>query len=331
MSKSQTYISIGDLIDLYYKVKQKGLQVLSGLFHVSDQNRTASKWNTHISSSDFWILPQVRRRWNEKITGDPALEYEDYVMDRYLPGGKNLGMLSVGCGTGARERKFGKYRQFDRIDGIDVAEQQIQRAREDAARANLHHLEYIAGDFTKQKFEHAPYDVILFNSSLHHFPNIAGLLQSHVLPLLKENGLLIVFEYAGPNRLQWTNEQLDEANGVLRAIPEKYRIRFQSKIVKNKIYRPGLWRVRLIDPSEAIDSENMAGALHQHFDILEEKKIGWDISHLVLKDIAHHFLDEEDVEAQNWLRFIFEKEDAYCERTGRSDALFGIYKKTSRL
>ena len=151
------------------------------------------------------------------------------------------------------------------------------------------------------------------------------------MPLLKENGLLIVFEYAGPNRLQWTNEQLDEANEVLRAIPERYRIRFQSKIVKNKIYRPGLWRVRLIDPSEAIDSENMAGALHQHFDILEEKKIGWDISHLVLKDIAHHFLDEEDVEAQKWLRFIFEKEDEYCERTGKSDAIFGVYKKTSRL
>lgn len=322
--RKKTFISKGDFIDLFYKVRQKGLSVMSSFFHLSEQARTASKWNAHISSSDFWILPQVRRRWNEKITGNPSMEYEDYVMKKYLYGKSDLSMLSVGCGTGARERKFGTYPQFNRVVGIDIAAQQIKEAREESNKLGLHKLHYIVGDFTKEKFEYGQFDVILFNSSLHHFPHIASLLEKHVVPLLKENGLLIVFEYAGPNRLQWTNEQLAIANQVLKSLPEKYRVRFQSGQIKQKIYRPGLWRLKLMDPSEAVDSENLVNALHKVFEVVEEKKLGWDVTHLVLKDIAHHFL-EENPESEAWLDFIFRHEDDYLKRTGRSDAIFGVY------
>ena len=120
------------------------------------------------------------------------------------------------------------------------------------------------------------------------------------------------FEYAGPNRLQWRTDQLIFANNVLQAIPAKYRSRFQSRSIKKKIYRPGLWRVKLIDPSEAIDSENLVPAIHQHFDIVEERRVRFDISQLVFKDIAHHFLDD-DPEARQWLPFVL-KEDEYCTR-----------------
>ena len=82
----------------------------------------------------------------------------------------------------------------------------------------------------------------------------------------------------------------------------------------------------LVDPSEAIDSDSIIPSIHEFFKIIEEKKIGWDISHLLFKDIAHNFLNK-DKETKLLLSYLFEKEDEYLLMTGRSDAVFGIYQK----
>ncbi|HNZ69187.1 MAG TPA: methyltransferase domain-containing protein [Prolixibacteraceae bacterium] len=326
MIGDKTYISIGDFIDLYYKVKQKGYNELLSKFHLSNKGRTLSKWNTISSSSDFWIIPEIRCRWNEKCTGNPNIEYEDYVVSKYFSKSKGLKMLSVGCGTGARERKFAKYPNFNLIEGVDMSEKQIDEARNHASDLKLNNIKYIVGDFTTHIFEHSTYDVILFNSSLHHFKDIHNILQTKVLPLLKDGGYLLIFEYVGPKRLQWTKQQLEFANKLLTDLPLKYKIRFNSKSIKRRIYRPGLFRMLLVDPSEAIDSDSIIPSIHNHFKIIEERKIGWDISHLLFKDIAHNFLNN-DKETQMLLSYLFDKEDEYLSMTGGSDAVFGVYQK----
>ena len=326
MIGDKTYISIGDFIDLYYKVKQKGYNELLSKFHLSNKGRTLSKWNTISSSSDFWIIPEIRCRWNEKCTGNPNIEYEDYVVSKYFSKSKGLKMLSVGCGTGARERKFAKYPNFNLIEGVDMSEKQIDEARNHASDLKLNNIKYIVGDFTTHIFEHSTYDVILFNSSLHHFKDIHNILQTKVLPLLKDGGYLLIFEYVGPKRLQWTKQQLEFANKLLTDLPLKYKIRFNSKSIKRRIYRPGLFRMLLVDPSEAIDSDSIIPSIHNHFKIIEERKIGWDISHLLFKDIAHNFLNN-DKETQKLLTYLFDKEDEYLSMTGGSDAVFGVYQK----
>lgn len=326
---SKTYISSGDLIDLFYKIKGKGYTELFSKLHLSKQVRTVTKWNTISSSSDFWIIPEVRKRWNEKCSGSPEMEYEDYVVSKYLADAKGLKMLSVGCGAGSRERKFAQHSNFALIEGIDMAGRKIDEARKYASEQDLNNLKYIAGDFVKHEFEPASYDLILFNSSLHHFKDIDSLLQSKVLPLLKNGGLLVIFEYVGPNRLQWTRPQLKLANKLLKELPPKYKTRFNSKSVKHRIYRPGLVRMLLVDPSEAVDSESILPSIHKYLEIREERKIGWDITHLLFKDIAHNFLNR-DIETQTLLSYIFAQEDEYLSLTGRSDSAFGIYQKQSQ-
>ena len=143
---------------------------------------------------------------------------------------------------------------------------------------------------------------------------------------MKKEGYLIIFEYAGPQRLQWTKSQLDFSNKLLNEIPEKYKIRLNSNSIKRRIYRPGLWRMLLVDASEAIDSESIIPSIHKHFKIIEEKKIGWDILHLLFKDIAHNFLNKDE-ETQLLLSYLFEQEDKYLFLNGTSDAVFGIYQK----
>ncbi len=328
MNNPSRWISVGDFIDLYYKLWHKGYYNYFRKFNFSGHSRTISKWDATVSSSDFWIIPQVRKRWNEKCTGNPDLEYEDYVVAKYLINKSNLRLLSVGCGTGSRERKFAKYPVFSSVEGIDLAPQQISEAENLASKASLNNISYHTGDFLTYSFKPESYDVILFNSSLHHFDHIDDLLQKKVLPLLKNDGQLIIFEYVGPDRLQWTKAQLNFANRLLRELPKKYKTRFNSSAVKKRIYRPGLLRMMLVDPSEAVDSSSIAPALHKHFTLLEEQKVGWDITHILLKDIAHNFLDESP-ETLKWLNHLFEQEDRFIGEHQTSDAIFGVYRKKS--
>lgn len=322
---NKTYLSWGDLVDLYYKVKQRGYQEFISLFKLSDQDRIKSKWNKKNHSSDFWIIPEIRSRWNEKCTGDKKLEYEDYFVDKYLTNKSGLRMLSIGCGTGARERKYAKYPNFSLIEGIDLADKQIDEAKRTANELNLNNIKYYSADFVNHDFEKAAYDVILFNSSLHHFDNIDRLLEFKVKPLLKNEGYLVIFEFVGPTRLQWTNEQLDFSNMLLAEMPPKYKKRFNSTRLKKKVYRPGLWRMLAVDPSEAIDSDKIVPSLHKHFKIIEEKQVGWNILHILLKDIAHNFLIKDE-ETQDLIQYLFNKEDEFLDNKSKSDAIFGIYK-----
>ncbi len=142
----------------------------------------------------------------------------------------------------------------------------------------MKNLQYVCGDFVSREYEKESFDVIHFNSSLLHFDNVEKLLREKVRPLLTPDGYLVLFEYVGPSRLQWGKEQLEFVNRMLKEIPEKYRLRFKSRSVKTKVYRPGLLRMKLVDPSEAIDSASIVPALHKNFSIIEERKVGWNIT-----------------------------------------------------
>ncbi|HPR30437.1 MAG TPA: class I SAM-dependent methyltransferase [Prolixibacteraceae bacterium] len=322
----RTYLSFGDWIDLYFKLRQKRYRKLILGFNRQGKERTAAKWNSQLLSSDFWMIPEVRKRWNEKCTGHPDREYEDYFVQRYLPQSRNLRMLSVGCGSGARERKFARFPQFASIEGIDLAEKRIDEARKEASVLNLHQVHYHAGDFLNHPFACGTYDVVLFHSSLHHFNHLSQLIPEKVLPLLKPGGYLVLFEYTGPNRLQWSRRQLKRVNEILSMLPERYRKRRGNSALKRKAYRPGWIRMLLVDPSEAPDSESILPEIHRHFRTLEEKHVGWNLTHVLFKDIAHNFL-QNDEETRRWIDFVFEKEDAFLKETGHSDAVFGIYQK----
>lgn len=326
MSLFPHLISRGDFIDLYFKVKEHGMAFVFRKLKLKALSRTATKWNTIVPGSDWWIIFEVRRRWNEKCTGNADLEYEEYVVNKYLQGRSGLTMLSVGCGTGSRERKFAKFQQFALIEGVDVAEKQIDNARKHAAAESFLHINYKVLDFSTHSLPEQSYDLVLFNSSLHHFGNIQWLMCNKVLPLLKPGGMLVILEHVGPNRLQWSKAQLLQCNHFLKSLPSRFRLRTDKHNHKNKVYRPGLLRMLLVDPSEAADSESILPAIHDKFSILEEKQVGGNILHLLLKDIAHNFLGT-DPETLQTLQRLFLAEDEFVASTGKADMVFGIYSK----
>ena len=326
MTKETSFVSVGDFLDVYYKVKQKGFLQLASLFNLTKNKRVSAKWDQYQSSSDFWIIPVLQQHWNTLISGNPEVSYESYVVQKYFHNKTNLSLLSIGCGEGRHERKFAVSGLFSKVIGVDISKDRIERAKQLALENNLK-IDYLAGDFHQMNFENESVDVVLFDSSLHHFNDINGFLKNEILPLLKTEGILVANEFCGPNRLQWKKEQLDFANDLLKELPKKYKTLIDGKSVKRKVYRPGLIRMMLVDPSEAPDSARLKNALQNNFKVLEEKKLGWNILHILLKGIAHNFL-KNDEETIPLLAYLINKEEEFLERVGETDSIFGVYQKS---
>ncbi|WP_395049866.1 class I SAM-dependent methyltransferase [Flavobacterium sp.] len=321
----QHYISFGDFLDIYHKVREKSVAYFFKKFKILPKSRIESKWDAFESTSDFWLIPEIQQSWNLKISGNPEMIYEDYVFNKYLSDKKDLRMLSVGCGEGLHERNFAKHFCFSQIDAIDFSNQSVVNAQRLAIENNFK-INYQSGDFKKIEFKNNSYDLILFSSSLHHFENVEDTLENYVKPLLSENGILVVFEYVGPNRLQWSKKQLDKANQLLEKLPKKYKLLINNSSKKRKVYKPGIIRMFLVDPSEAIDSEAIVPGLKSKFKILEQTNLGWNILHILLKGISHNFLNEEP-ETKTLIKNLLEEEDIFVKLESHSDAIFGVYQK----
>ena len=322
--KETSIVTFGDFLDVYHKLRQKSLRFLFSGMRFSPNARVASKWDSYVSASDFWLIPEIEEDWNQSISGDKHKMFEDYVAEKYFKDKGPVKMLSIGCGEGVHERNFAKHPVFSKIVGVDISQARIDKARE-LAQDNHFDIQYRAGNFYQMKFEES-FDVVLFHASLHHFRNISDFLRDHVKPLMKDGGLLVVFEFCGPDRLQWKKSQLREANRLLKQLPKKYRTLYDGKTVKNKVYRPGILRMLMVDPSEAPDSSNLVKGIHDNFSVVEEKELGWNITHLLFKGIAHNFINDNP-EAREFITRILREEKKFMERTGENDAIFGVYRK----
>ena len=59
-------------------------------FTFNNLNRTKSAFdNTAVNSSNWWIIPKVRQRWNFLISGDEKINYKQYLVSKYLINKKN--------------------------------------------------------------------------------------------------------------------------------------------------------------------------------------------------------------------------------------------------
>ena len=83
--------------------------------------------------------------------------------------------------------------------------------------------------------------------------------------------------------------------------------------------------MKIADPSECIDSQNILPSIHNNFETIYEANYGGNILMTALKDISHHFI-EMNSEKETILNNLFEFEDDYIKKH-QSDFIFGIYKK----
>jgi 2-polyprenyl-3-methyl-5-hydroxy-6-metoxy-1,4-benzoquinol methylase len=242
-------------------------------------------------------VPAVRRRWHTFGIGEEEASFSAYVTDKWLAGRPGLRALSLGCGTGGREIGWARLGAVEHITGIDISPERIECAIQQAKEAGLDDvLSFRAAD-VRQVLRETPerYDVVLALQSLHHFDHIGETI-GLIAPVLRPGGLLIVNEFVGPSRFQWTKAQMRAANALLAALPAQRRVQGDGRI-KRRVIRPSVLSMRLDDPSEAAEASDLLPALRQNFTILEEHPYG-SVLHLALHGIAHNFLGDGPATAQ---------------------------------
>lgn len=238
-----------------------------------------------------WMeYPLIQREYiNIRYSNNLNNNWLDYVKNKYLPKKLSRG-LSLGCGSGGLERHGLAINICDYFDAFDYSKDSIKLAEKlSLEQGTIDHINYKACDINKISLEKNKYDVVFASMSVHHFFELEWIF-SQVKFSLKKNGYFILNEYVGPNQFQWTDKQLNIANNILEILPTRLKKSISNPdISKNKIIRLSKEEMNLLDPSEAIRSEDIYKCLKTYFTVIEEDHYGGTILHLLLNDIVGNF------------------------------------------
>ena len=119
-------INQGDFLEAFTKVRQRGLNYFLRKMNLNSRKRTQSTFNpVEADGSNWWIIPEVIQRENEKLTGDSQKTFDIYLSEIYFQEKTGLKLLSVACGVGDREIRLAEDKHFSEVLGIDLSRELI--------------------------------------------------------------------------------------------------------------------------------------------------------------------------------------------------------------
>jgi SAM-dependent methyltransferase len=280
-----------------------GRALRSGQNNRDNASKVASQWS-QLASEAFvrdldrvsWSgIPQVHLNHNYLITGTRDTYWVEWMRERFFPGGYAGDALSLGCGAGHLDRIFKRCGfTFRSFTGIDISEGAVDRARVLADEINLAPIiRYLAADLNDCELPPRSFDFIYFFQSLHHIEALEHVLEQ-CQRALRPEGLLMVNEFVGPSRFQWTARQAEMANALTELLPEGLRRELQGGGLKTEIGRPTVRQMVTSDPSEAVRSGEIEGLVRARFEILGEWNWGGTLNHLLFHNIAANFDPENE-------------------------------------
>lgn len=313
----RNFINRHDFFDAWARLKNwRSLRAYS---LPTGKSRVVSHWNRVTVAGTLGMLEE---RANRLVTGDPQLSRFEYVAQRYLAAG-GLVALSVGCGDGRHEVTWARQGVFSRIDGIDIAPDRISAATESARTAGVGHIcNFQVEELSARENAAAgSYDVIIFESALHHLTPMGEVVRS-VRNLLKPDGLVLLYDYVGPCRWQWLPGQLKLVNALIDLLPADYKSLPGGHMLAQR-FRPSLLRMYLMDPSEAAESEQILPQLRAHFSEIEFRNAGGALLHHFLPKIQHNFDPQNDMD-RSWLATLFAIEDMHLHDSDNIGLWYGF-------
>jgi len=285
------------------KVVRRRLRQLAGqIGTLAPQRRgsstVASRW-AGLASEAFvhdlervsWSgIPQIHQNHDYLITGSRETYWIDWMREKYFRDGDAGDTLSLGCGAGHLDRTL-KQRGFTfrSFSGIDISAGAVDRARELANDVSLAPtISYTAEDLNAIELPAQAFDFIYFFQSLHHIEALEHIL-GQCQRALRQNGLLLINEFVGPSRFQWTPRQLELANQAAALLPEELRRDLQLGGVRTVIERPTIKHMMKHDPSEAVRSGDIEALVKTRFEVIGEWNWGGTLNHLIFQNIAGNF------------------------------------------
>ncbi len=244
-----------------------------------------------------------------QISGDPKVYYLEYFFERHVKNRPVDHILSLGCGGGNLERALVEIGATRQVDGFDVSPESIRLANQLAAESGLgDQLNYEVADIDQIELPVNRYDVVIAKMALHHLENLEHIYHQ-VKRSLKPGGVLMINEFVGPSRFQWTDLQLRLMNELLEALPEKPR----KAAPFLRVLRPELEDMKTLDPSESVRSADVIPVLEQSFEIIDFKPYGGTLLHILLSHVMPGF-DLEDEKDLSILRLMFLFEQTLVEQ-----------------
>jgi SAM-dependent methyltransferase len=295
---------------------------------LADKKRMADRNKTDMSG-----LSLMHDFHNRLVTGDPHTHYLRHFADRYL-GDAAPDIASLGSGSGHLERILAgdasirfNYRS---IDGYELNPELVRFAAREATGLGLRNVRYFEMDLNRLVLDNERYDLVIFFHSLHHVAQLEHCLD-RVSDGLRDGGLLLVIDFVGPTRFQWTDKQVRYAQALLDLLPDELKINLAAAgaapELKTVIGRPTVEQVAAADPSEAVRSSEIMPLLRDRFKVLEEKPLGGTILGLLFSGIAGNF-DENDPHVRSLiLSFQCLEEALITEAVLSADYVFAVAAK----
>lgn len=213
----------------------------------SSLDTSARCWNDffeRFSESDsrlYWWQagPEMTQHINRKITQDPDANWIEYTISKYFKDENHSNCLILGCGDGWLEQSLARQGSFQHFDAYDIADKRVNLARIVAEKEGLD-ISYYVADVNKLKLPPDQYDAVWVTQAMHHFEDLESVL-SEVSKALKPTGHLVLNEYVGPNRFQFSKRQKELVNHCLNLLPNHYRI-ISPELVNIQVQRDSLNR-----------------------------------------------------------------------------------------
>ena len=234
-----------------------------------------------------------------------------------------INIISLGSGTGAWEVQLVQdFPEMISMELVDINDDLLKISKNYASKNNLDILTTSA-DINKIKLENNKYDVVIVQSSLHHFLELEHIFEQ-INESLKDNGnLLVIGEVIGRNGEQIFPETEQIVQQIFSTLPEKFRFNTYTKKIDDKIPEIDFSK----DSFESIRSEDILPLLSQYFQVVEQ--VSFDAFLSLLLDFRYgpnydleQKLDKSLVETITYL-------DQYYISNSilKPVCLFGIYAK----
>jgi SAM-dependent methyltransferase len=245
----------------------------------------------------WWQSPTIIRHLNRVICGEPiegAYSGLTECLRRKNPNGWDRG-ISIACGDGSKEMRLIKAGLVRHFDLFEITAERVERGKHLAERQRIaDRVTFHTCDAFEEDL--GSYDLVYWNNALHHMLDTSAAVKWS-FDHLRTGGTFVMDDYVGPNRLQWTNRELDVAEGIRLMLPERYRR--DPLAPENELpLRPLPATVDVMmrrDPTEAADSENIIPAVRQYFPAAEITFTGGVIYHVALNDVIANFTEEDDL------------------------------------
>lgn len=191
----------------------------------NDHNKQVAHYWSSVADREelgFWNLPGWETHQNQLASGNEDISWLDVLHKELQASGVSPGhALSLGCGSGQLERKMVSMGLCKTIDGCDISEPLLSMARTAAEKYN-DSIKYFCADLNEPNFPHNRYDLIIGAGVFHHVENLEALF-NNLKAALKPGGRLLMYDYVGPTRFQWTEQQTHICNKWLKKLPKRFK------------------------------------------------------------------------------------------------------------